>query len=122
MNFGFDLEGTLDAEPEAFRAICQGLILQSQGVYVITAYYSEDLERDNLQETIRRNQLNAIGFRQTRHYTDMLFAPGDTAECQGQIKRALCEQMNVQLMFEDREVFADQISATTRCLLLQPRP
>lgn len=121
MNFGFDLEGTLDAEPQAFRALCSSLVDSWHEVYVITAYWTPDGGPDGNQEALRDSQLEAIGFVRGKDYTEMLFAPGSTVEAQGATKRLLCESHTITLMFEDRQVFTDEISKATTCLLIQPR-
>jgi hypothetical protein len=121
MNFGFDLEGTLDAEPHMFGALCYSLIKNGHAVYVITAYWSEDGQVDQGQIDLRRRQLVYIGFESGIHFTDILFAPGSTVEQQGERKRELCANWMIGLMFEDRQEFTDIISKSTRCFLIQPR-
>lgn len=103
-----------------FVQYVKDLFYKVRGVYVITAFWSKDSAEVIVAQ--RSAMLDAIGFMKGRHFTTLICVPGDTAEEQGEEKRKICEQMNVQLMFEDRANFTDQISATTRCLLLQPRP
>ena len=121
MNYGFDLEGTIDAEIEVYRDLCSALIAEGRKVFVITAYWSSTGGYDEGQETVRRGQLDAVGFELGVHYTDLLFAPGNTVQEQGENKRLICEQQGVRLMFEDRECFTEDISKVARCVLMQPR-
>lgn len=121
MNFGFDLEGTLDVAPEAFRALCGALVSSGHNVFVITAYWSTDGSDDPIQEGVRQGQLDAIGFVFGEDYGEILFAPGATVEAQAAAKRLLCDNRDVRLMFEDRQEFTDEISKATQCVLIQPR-
>lgn len=121
MNYGFDLEGTLDAEPEMFRNLCSALVAADEGVYVITAYYHPEGGVDVNQEQIRYKQLNDIGFIQGIHYTEMKFAPGVTARGQGNRKQSICADLEIRLMFEDRQIFADEISKVSRSVMMVPR-
>ena len=121
MNYGFDLEGTLDADVEMFSDLCAALVAEGRRVYVITAYWSESGGYDEGQERLRWSQLDAIGFEKDVHYTELICTPGSTVEQQGENKRAMCEQRAVRLMFEDRQVFTDEISKVSRCVLMQPR-
>ena len=121
MNFGFDLEGTLDADPHVFSALCHALVTAGHGVHIITAYWSPDGGFDQSQVDLRKSQIAAIGFELGVHYSAVIYAPGFTAEQQAEQKSQACASWGIALMFEDRQDFCDEISKVTRCVLMQPR-
>lgn len=115
MNFAFDLELTLDAEPEAFRAICTSLITCGHGVYVVTGLFPGATEGYRLQ------QLAAIDFQKGREYTELRCCPGSSPAEVGDRKRDVCEEINAALMVDDRADFTERIRHSTRCLLILPK-
>lgn len=121
MTFGFDLEGTMDAEIDIYQALCKALVDGGHTVVIITAYWSSDGGYDAGQCAVRQGQANDAGFVRGIHYSDLVCVPGSTVEEQGANKRGMCIALDVCLMFEDRQVFTDEISKVTRCLLMQPR-
>lgn len=115
LNFAFDLERTLDAEPEAFRALTSALLAADHGVYVVTGLFPGALREH------REAQLAASGFIEGTHFTSLICCPGSSPAEIGAAKGRICRDLGAALMFEDRPDFIEQISPTTRCLLMVPR-
>lgn len=108
MNYGFDLEGTLDAAPEVFRPLCRALMQAGHGVYVITGLFPGATREQRLQ------QLFAIGFFHRVQYTSLLCVPGTSPEEIGTGKANACKEYRIGLYVDDRADFLAEMQGTNR--------
>jgi hypothetical protein len=110
MNFAFDLERTIDAYPEQFRAIAHGLMLQGHGVYIVTGLFPGA----TLQ--LRLAQLNAVDWMPGRDYNELITCSGDTPSQVGQSKARALERISAVMFFDDRLDFIREIFPSTPCM------
>lgn len=102
MNFGFDIDDTITAEPGAFSALMAALVSGGQGVHVITGAIPGVTRRDLSTEKGREEQPAGIGLTAGTHYTKLHLAIGKGAAAVADKKRQLCVDLDIALMFEDR--------------------
>lgn len=115
MDYGFDLDDTITAEPDSFRELMGVLVSANHGVHVISGAL------DDGDPEAQRQKLDGYGFVEGTHYTslDVVVARGAKDFARG--KRELCEHYGVSLVFEDRSDYANEISKVARCLMMWPR-
>lgn len=121
MNFGFDLDNTITAEPEAFRLLMEALVAAGHGVHVITGVMPGVTDEHLATVDGRAEQLRSLGLRQDEHYTTIHLAMARGAAAIGHRKRELCSSLGIELMFEDRSDYANAMREVTRCVLIWPR-
>lgn len=117
---GCDIDGTITADPDAYREILSALVSAGHEVHVITA---GDPSRPDwhMSPADRVEQLLRYDLVQGRDYTMLHVADGDDKEEMGAAKRDICEQFGVVFMFENDETFAAEISQVAQCVLMVPR-
>lgn len=120
MNFGFDIDGTISAAPEAFGAIMRALVSAGETVHVITGgLHDEEPTQEQVQSRI--DQLAEMGIISGSHYTMLHVLNGPTTGRVASLKQKVCVEFGMVLMFEDSQVYVDAISRVTQCLMMVPR-
>lgn len=120
MNFGFDIDDTITAEPAAFRALMEALVDAGHEVHVITGVMPSVTKPEHATYEGRRAQLEGYGILEGVGYTKLHLAAVDGAKAIARQKRQLCEQHEIALMFEDRSDYANEVRQASRCLLMWP--
>ncbi len=112
MNFGFDIDGTISAAPEAFAAIAAALIAAGHEVHVLTGTMEPTI--DDAMRQRRVAQLAAFGFPYSRLH--IVNAPTHVSG-----KAAYCSEHRIVMMFEDSIPYSDAIAAAgTFVMLVHP--
>lgn len=106
MKFAFDLDGTITAAPEAFKAIMESLMNEGHEVIVLTGQTREVLLEDH---EARFKQLAHYGITPD-YFTDIIIAgPPDWVK----FKADYCRDNEVALMFENDPAYSQAISEFT---------
>lgn len=108
MNFGFDVDGTITAAPEAFAALAAALLAAGHEVHVITGTMDALTEA---QFAARRAQLASHGFPVP---TALHIVTAPHAEQ----KAAYCRDHEIVMMFEDSPIYINAIRALTSTVVL----
>ena len=110
MNFGFDIDGTITAEPEAYAAIMASLTAAGHWCHVITGTMDDAVTDDHTAK--RRAQLEKHGILPGVHwnYLHIVTAPHAIN------KAKYCEQRDIRMLFEDSDAYIEECRKVTRCL------
>jgi hypothetical protein len=121
MNFGFDIDGTITAEPIIYGALMDALVKAGHQVHVVTGQLSDTVEEVDYQR--RRDQLLSQGIKENIHYHKLHIARGLYNDVRNAIKekKTICQENNIVFMFEDSEAYCKSISDVARCVIMVPR-
>lgn len=109
MNFGFDVDGTITAAPQAFAAMASALLAAGHEVHVITGTMDAAVTAEHL--VARRAQLDSHGFPEC---TALQIVTAPHAEQ----KAAYCRNHDIVMMFEDSPVYIEAIRAGSSTVVL----
>ena len=103
LRMGFDIDGTVDSNLDAFRAIAEGLIKTGHEVWVITGGLADSGEW-TLQARIEL--LKKFKFP----YSKLVRCIAPTMQEIAKQKRQVCEEHGITMMFEDNDLYISEIA------------
>jgi hypothetical protein len=119
--YGFDIDGTITADPGAYRNLMRSLMMRPYNrVHVITSafpHYAPDLATP----AGRQLQLDRLGIKAGKHYDTLDVCIGADRHEIGRKKAETCHRYDVEMMFENDRVFAEEISRVCQVVLMVPR-
>ena len=123
MNIGVDIDGTITAMPDVFRTICRSLMARGNRVYIVTAQRTDhhnDPQRTTPQG--RQRHLENLGFRLGIHYNSIVMCPGDSPAAVAQAKKHACEQLHLDVMFDNDPLNVAACREVTKVLVPSDDP
>lgn len=120
--FGFDVDGTLTATPEAFRPMMSALVDSGHTVHVITGATYREKGSCYASPKWRREQIGKLGIHYRTHYTTLDIVRGTNLEQMGRAKAKLARNYKLVLMFEDEPVYADEIGKVCQVVMMDRYP
>lgn len=120
MIYCFDVDGTLTERPDIFGPMMKALIDAGHTVYPLTGmtYATTPFPPDECTPW-REAQLESLGIKRGRDYTEVVVVCGNTVQECGELKGDFCKEKKVNFMVEDTGIYADSIkkhSPETLCL------
>ena len=120
MIFGFDLNGTITEEPEAFQEIMAGLVQRGHEVHIVTGAMPSlpnFVDRDYETFMVR---LKDQGFLPGVHFTHFEIIVVDGVSAQAKARGEYCRATGMVMMFEDRSDQAEEIRKHCRVVMMWP--
>jgi len=117
--YGFDIDGTITAAPEAMRELMAALIEAGHHVAVLTGSMGH-VGPDTDHRDKRTTQLEALGIHGGTHY-DSLSCYGDGPDAVAKEKAAEAGRTGMAMMFEDSLQYALHIAAHCPVMVMYPR-
>lgn len=113
MDFGFDIDGTLSAAPEAIGAIMRALRTAGHVVHVITGLGIGEVQQSNIDE--RKHQLKVLGVENDYDFLHIAVQPVVPD------KANYCRDHNIVLMFENDMAYVNAIKQYSTCFYIYPK-
>lgn len=111
MNFGFDIDGTIGAAPEAYTAMIAALLSAGHECHVITGTMDPEVTPDHMSKRALQLQRYGLEWWTKLHIVTAPHALN---------KAKYCQENNIVFMFEDSPAYADEIRKVTTCVLMCP--
>jgi len=119
----FDIDGTISARPKIFKEIMLGLKKLGHTVYPLTGMVlPASSVMDDLLETMRHGQLEALGLKKGEDYDDVVIVLGKNLDDCGQLKGKFCKEHRVDFMVDDTQLYVDGINEQSPDTLVLKMP
>jgi hypothetical protein len=112
VNYGFDLEGTIDACKDGFLPLMAALVADRHGVLIMTGVFAPATNQTRMEDIKR------CGLERGVHYTELYLIDGgqglpEDMQHVAQMKRDFCHTEGVVMFWDDRKDWCDVINETT---------
>lgn len=112
MNFGFDIDGTITAAPEAYRVLMSSLRAAGHGVFVLTGTMDAEATPGHYQGRLQQLRLCGVA-----GYYDMLHI---VTAPHALNKAKFCQEHQIAFMFEDARSYGEEIKKVATVVLMHP--